>query len=368
MTDPETLPESDCVANAPHPRFSQTMFGQHTAQADFLSAFRQTRLHHAWLLGGARGIGKATLAWHIARFMLAQQTANPPNDTLILPPDHPINPRIHTLADPRLFLLRRAYDTKKATFQSRISIDDIRKLTHFFSLSTPDGGWRVAVIDTPDELSPNGANALLKILEEPPERSLFLLISHKPAFLLPTIRSRCCVLRCAPLPDETVQTALQQMNAPLPESESERRALHLLAKGSLGEAWRLLNGDGIALYRQIVGLMGKGSPIPRAALLDFVGMVTERGNTEKTAMAHHLLHTFVSRVSHFGVDNAGFSPITEQERTLFAQLCPNLARAQVWAQALQDIIALQTQAEMINLDPHSIMLDTFLHLDKTIQN
>ena len=206
MSD-EPHPEPDRVEGAPHPRATPRLIGQESAEADFLAAFSADRLHHGWLITGPQGLGKATLAWRIARFLLATPEAAddglfgapPPPESLDIPVDHPVARRVLALSDPGLKLVRRGWDEKAKRLKTVITVDEIRDLKQFFALSSADGGRRVVIVDSADEMNPNAANALLKLLEEPPARTTLLLISHQPSRLLPTIRSRCRELRLAPL-------------------------------------------------------------------------------------------------------------------------------------------------------------------------
>ena len=258
MSDPGH-PEPDAIESAPHPRATQMLLGQGAAEATFLQAFNSGRLHHGWLISGPRGVGKATLAWRLARFLLATPEedggmfAPPPPETLDIAPDHPIARRIAALSEPRLFLLRRAYDEKKAKLQDVISVDEVRKMKSFFTLSAADGGRRVAVIDAVDEMNPAAANALLKLLEEPPKAVTMFLVSHQPARLLPTIRSRCRELRLGPLSAEALSDALTLAGGAV--EPQDRVALAELAGGSVGEAFRMTNLEGLALYARLVQLM-----------------------------------------------------------------------------------------------------------------
>ena len=195
------LPEPDRVDGAPHPRDTTTLVGQSHAEAGFLKAYTSGRLHHGWLITGPRGVGKATLAWRIARFLLAQPgddaasifgDATPAPTTLEVSPDHPVVRRMAALSEQRLFLLRRPWDEKSNRLKKETGVDEVRRLKSFFNLSATDGGRRVVIVDSADELTPNAANALLKLLEEPPTDATILLVSHQPSRLLQRSNGPSC--------------------------------------------------------------------------------------------------------------------------------------------------------------------------------
>jgi len=262
----EALPEPDRIEGAPHPRETQVLIGQGTAEAEFLDAFNSGRLHHAWLLTGALGVGKATLAWKIARFLLATPEAEeaglfgdapPAPATLAIPDDHPVARRLVAGSEGRIFVLRRAWDEDKKKLKTVITVDEVRRLRNFLHLSAADGGRRVVIVDPADEMNPNAANALLKMLEEPPAGVVFLLVSHRPSGLLPTIRSRCRELRLTTLGPQDLAAAVAAAGG----DQGDSGALAALAAGSVGEAIRLTNLDGIETYRALVGLF-RGSTGP----------------------------------------------------------------------------------------------------------
>ncbi|MFN3294898.1 MAG: DNA polymerase III subunit delta', partial [Gemmobacter sp.] len=276
----DDLPEPDRAPGAPHPRETPVLFGQHRAEAAFLDAYNSGRLHHGWLLTGARGLGKATLAWRIARFLLATPEADgglfapPPPATLDIAPDHPVARRVAALSESRLFLLRRGPNEKGDALSREITVGEVRKLKSFFALSAADGGRRVAIIDAADELNISAANALLKLLEEPPEKVTMLLVAHQPARLLPTIRSRCRVLALAPLEPADLAQALAAAGA---EGE-DPQVLAELAGGSVGAALRVSALEGAELYARLLALMATLPRMDRARALALADGVAGKGN------------------------------------------------------------------------------------------
>ena len=235
--DDALIPEPDRAPNAPHPREVAALYGQRAAEAEFLTALTGGRMHHGWLLTGPRGVGKATLAWRIARHMLAHGTpqdeadalfgAPEPPRSLALDPEHPVFRRCASLSEPRLKLIRRGWDEKTKRLRGQIVVDDVRTLRDFTGLSAADGGWRAVIVDAAEEMNPSAANAILKMLEEPPARCIFLLVSHAPARLLPTIRSRCRTLTLRPLAHDALMQAV------------EGAAPEWLSAGAMIGPWRL---------------------------------------------------------------------------------------------------------------------------------
>src|SRR6185312_3469886 len=209
----DDLPEADALAGAPHPRHVYSLVGHKRAEAEMLSAYREGRLAHAWLIGGREGIGKATLAWRFARFVLANP--DPKADVvrearnLQVEPTHTAAKLLAGLAHPDFSLIRREWQPASKKLATEISVDAVRRGLQVFQLSAAFGGWRIAIVDSAEDLNRNSANALLKMVEEPPQRSLILIISHRPSQVLPTIRSRCRRLRLDPLTEEeTVRAAI----------------------------------------------------------------------------------------------------------------------------------------------------------------
>jgi DNA polymerase III subunit delta' len=278
-TEADDLPEADALAGAPHPRHVYSLIGHERAEAEMLVAYREGRLAHAWLIGGKEGIGKATLAWRFARFVLANPdpTAKAVQGALDLhvEPTHSAARLLAGLAHPDFALIRREWQPASKRLATEISVEAVRHGLQVFQLSAAFGGWRVAIVDSAEDLNRNSANALLKMIEEPPHRSLILIISHRPSQVLPTIRSRCRRLRLDPLSEDEIIRAVGGLGPPLSEARHETiAAAAKRANGSVREALIRLSpeseGAG-ALIDSIVAGLPRPDPRAVARLAEAVG-------------------------------------------------------------------------------------------------
>jgi DNA polymerase-3 subunit delta' len=249
---------TDDLDEAAHPRATTVLFGHQEAERTLLEAYRGGRLPHAWLISGPAGIGKATLAYRMARFVLAHPDPRAPAvqkaKSLDIGAEHPVARHIAAQAQPDLLVLVRTINEKTGKLRQDIQVDDVRQTVTFFGSTAGEGGWRVAIVDTVDELNESGANALLKILEEPPRRALLLLVSHSTARVLPTIRSRCRLLPLRPLATADVARAAATAlgsNA----DDGDIQAAAAVADGSVARALALLDGDALELRNSIITLL-----------------------------------------------------------------------------------------------------------------
>lgn len=363
--------EPDRIEGAPHPRDTHEILGQNRAEAAFLEAFNTGRLHHGWLITGPRGVGKATLAWHIARFLISQPLHSGPSlfgddpapaTTLAISPDDPVSHRIAAQSEPCLFLLRRPTDEKTGKLKTVISVDEVRKLKNFFSLSATEGGRRVVIVDAADEMNVQAANALLKLLEEPPENVTLLLISHQPSRLLPTIRSRCRELRCHPLPPEDMAQALAAAGA---QNDADPVILAALAAGSVGEAMRLTTLDGLKTYQYLVDLMQAAPGLDRQRALALAETAVGAKNVPRYDLLLDLLDLLLSRMARAGVSGPPLIEAAKGEAGLFSRLsnCPSHARE--WANLQQSLSTRVRHGRAVNLDPAALILDMLLKMDQT---
>ena len=367
MTD-DALPEPDRIEGAPHPRQTPILFGQSRAESDFLDAYNTGRLHSGWLITGPRGVGKATLAWKIATFLLAEQMdggmfgdAPPAATSLTISPDHTDALLVQSGAHPRLSVVRRPYnhDTKK--LRQEITVDAVRGLKDFFHMSAADGGRRVVIVDAADEMNRNAANAILKELEEPPANTTILLIAHQPSRLLPTIRSRCRELRCAKLGSDDLQSALTQAGL----DTANAAGLPALAAGSAGDAVRLLRHGGLALYASLVQTFDGLPNANRTAVLKLADSCAARGAETHYALTLDLIDMFVARAAHAGLFGPPDIQAAPHEALLLARMSPDDRAARAWAQLQQDLTARVRHGRAVNLDPASLILDMIFKIEQT---
>ena len=345
-------PEVDALPGVPLPREQSELIGHGEIERSLLDAYRSERFHHAWILGGPKGIGKATLAFRFARFALAhpdrfgetvrnaQSLAVPSNGTFF----HQIAAGAH----PNVLHLRRPWDERGKRFKSDLPVDEVRKTVSFFGTTASADAWRVCIVDAADDMNQSSANALLKILEEPPARSVFLVLSHTPGRLLPTIRSRCRRLDLAPLSQSDLVAGLST-NAPhLSASDQDIHDVTEYADGSLRSAFVLLAGDGLAIARGFMKLVESGGNVNIGALHGLGELVSARGQSDNWEsfqhVAEHYLHSLLSRSARSG--HAGLS-FAHEVSSLWDQ----------FNQAVRD-------ADALNLDRKQVVLDLVLKLSR----
>jgi DNA polymerase III subunit delta' len=254
------LNTNDDAADVLHPRETTLLVGHAEAERSLLDAYRSGRIPHAWLIGGARGIGKATLAYRLARFVLARRDPAAPDvqaaQSLALDPNHPVVRRVAAEAQGDLLVLQRTINEQTGKLYTVIRVEEVRRTVSFFGSTAGEGGWRVAIIDSVDELNIEGANSLLKVLEEPPPRTLLLLVSHAAGRVLPTIRSRCRVLMLRPLAAEEVAHAAAAALGRAP-NDPELQEAAAAADGSVARTLALLEGGALALRRRVTELLDR---------------------------------------------------------------------------------------------------------------
>ena len=324
------------------PRETAELFGHREAEAALLNAYRSGRIPHAWLIGGAQGIGKATLAYRMARFVLAHRSPRSAPvqraETLAVDPADPVARQITAGAHGGLLVLERGLNDR-GVMRTVITVDETRETISFFGSTAAVEGWRVCIVDTVDELNPNASNALLKILEEPPQQSLFLLVSHAPSRVLPTILSRCRKLPLRPLAiDDVIRAA-----AAATDIEADDPALSEVAtaaEGSVARALTLLGGDALKLQQRTAALL---ATLPRVDPRELHALGDALGTSDRVALA-----AFIDGIDRW---------ISERLRAEDANAnLPRLARlAEVW----EKIVRAARDTESYNLERKPLVFSVF---------
>lgn len=296
-------PEVDRLPDLPLPRERTRLIGHRETEHDLLTAYRSERLHHAWIFGGPKGIGKATLAYRFARFVIAHPDRFGADvaaaQDLAIPASDPVSRLTATGGNPNILHLRRPWDDRQKRFKSDLPVDEVRRTVSFFGTTASASAWRVCIVDAADDMNASSANALLKILEEPPARSLFLVLSHAPGRLLPTIRSRCRRLDMAPLTSKELAEGLSDL---VPNAISDADALNDLTRfagGSLRSALTLLAGDGLAIAKGFVALAGQAPKVDVIALHGLGDLVAARNQTDNWESFLHISRMWLhARMRH----------------------------------------------------------------------
>lgn len=324
---PEETPESDRAANAPHPREMLSLLGHHAAERAFLALHASGKMHHAFLLTGPEGVGKATFAYRAARFLLheggeASSGLFGAPETLFVGEEARVSHLIAHESHPDLGVLRRRYDPKTKKFRQEISVEDTREVMTLFEKTAAFGGWRVIIVDAADDLNTASANALLKTLEEPPPRAIFFLIAHQPQKLLPTIRSRCRTLAFEPLSTPDLQTLISALR-PDAQGDGVNHAM-ARANGSIRAALRQLEPGLLASLQQIEAVLDGLPKRQPAAMMKIVeslrtGSEGEQAFTDFLDAVEHWLTRRVKTLATSGEAAEMLHPYAELWSSMRAQ-------------------------------------------------
>ncbi|RFD20434.1 DNA polymerase III subunit delta' [Komagataeibacter melaceti] len=317
------------------PRTCRQLFGHDAAWREFLAVIRTGRLHHAWLLTGPEGIGKATMAFMMARVLLAAEDH-----------DSPVGRRVSAGTHADLLVIARGMDEKRHRLRREIVGDDIRPISAFLRRTAAEGGWRVVIVDGAEYMNRTAANAILKILEEPPERAILILTTSVPGRLLPTIRSRCRVLGLGALDDATMRAVLSHM--PEAPDAGTMDSIIAMARGAPGKARELLDGDGAGVARLVARVMNGDAG--EAGGYDIAEQVTRRENG--FSVFFDLLCNAISEKTR---DLARDAAVMRERDLRPARL------ALLW----QDMVRLRAETEQFNLDRQQAVLTALARVSET---
>lgn len=249
----------------PPPRENPDLFAHENIEKQILDLFNKRQLPHAMIFAGPMGVGKMTMAFRVARFLLSQKDEEdgglfgmeeplPAPTTMQMSPDHPVFSKVAASAHPDLRTIERAMDERKGKQKSSVDVDSIRTIAPFLRMKATEGGWRVVIVDEADTMNRNAQNAILKILEEPPPKTVLIVICNRLGAMLPTIRSRCRTFHF-PILDSASLTTLIKRAAPA-TNDSSLSLLATLSDGSAGKAIALLEEEGVNTLNTLLDFMG----------------------------------------------------------------------------------------------------------------
>ncbi len=338
--------EPDRLAGFAHPREATHLVGHHDAQAAILEGLRQGKLHHAWLIGGPEGIGKATFAYMVAKQLLGLKGGPAPTgDRLDVDPARQASRLVSNLAHPDLVVLRRQPATDKKAAATMIAVETVRRALDVFASTPSDGGWRVCVVDSADDLNASAANALLKVLEEPPARAIFLIIAHQPARVLPTIRSRCRKLALRPLAEAEITVVLDGLDVDA-DSATIGQAI-ALADGSVRRAISRLDPETAALIGGTRGLLARLPDMDIPGVLAMSDQLAGRAAEADFAVFMETIEDWVRQLLHANLAAGAH------------RLAP---LAEVWDKTARAV----RETDALNLDRRPLVLSIFQDLSEAV--
>jgi DNA polymerase-3 subunit delta' len=366
------------------PVVATTLIGHGEAEQIFLRALQRNRMPHAWLICGPRGVGKATLAYRMARRLLSEMppqekteadsfalfddvpASNAPapagqaiaTDSLDMPADHPVFRRVVAQSHPDIRVLQRRVNEKTGKLRSEILIEDVRDVLDFLHLKPAESHWRVVIIDAADDLNRNAANAILKMLEEPAARTVLILVSHAPGSLLPTIRSRCRRLTLTPLAEDVLQRALNE-RCPAADPGDLQAAL-ALAAGSLGQGITLLEQNGLNVFRLVTGAIASWPNFNTSQLHQLGDRLSTRGAEADFDLAVQALDWWLKRLCRqLALIAAGAEDVPSTisgQKELFpgemalVERCRRAASLDRWIELWEKLNRLFDRVASVNLD------------------
>jgi len=348
------------ATEVPAPRANPDLIGHEAAERALRRLAEAGRLPHAMLLCGPRGIGKATLAFRLARFLLARGAAS--GDGLAIDPASGVFRRVAAGGHADLLTIERAYDPRRRRVRGEIVVEDAREITGFFRFTAAEEGWRIVIVDGAEEMNRSAANALLKVLEEPPQGALLLLVSHSPGRLLPTIRSRCRRFTLAALERPVVMQLMERYRPDIDQADAS--ALAALAEGSIGRALELADCDGLVLYRSMIEILSQVPRLDMARLHGFADRFARADAENAYRAGGELLLQFLARMAAAAARRQ--LPEVETvagERIAMRRLAERADPAR-WSALRGEIEQRFVAADDLNLDRKQAMLGAFFAIEE----
>lgn len=300
MAKSEDIAEPDRFAGTPHPRDQFSFVGHEDGERAFIEGLASGRLHHAWLIGGAPGIGKATLAYRVARYLLAYGAVAPsPGQGFFVPADHQVSRQISAFSHPNFVVLRRMTAPDKKAPSATISVDSVRRAMGLFNSTSADGGYRICIVDSAEDLTISSANALLKLVEEPPSRSIFLIVSHVPQRLLPTIRSRCRKLSLSPLAENDIQGLIKGFGDPYASAGDDLVAMALrYGEGSVRKTLEMLDSSRATIIARVQNILQDLPRLDTRKVLALAETLSRREAEPEYELALESIERWISQKMH----------------------------------------------------------------------
>lgn len=364
------FPQSDRLGEFLHPRENAELFGHEAAEARMLESIASGKLHHAFIISGPSGVGKATFAYRVARYLFAGgSNATGDERSLHIPSSEPVFRRVASGGHADLLTLKRPYDEKTKRFKRDLTVEEMRRIGPFFGKKAAEGGWRIAIIDTADDMNIAAANAVLKTLEEPPDRSLIMLVANAPGRLLPTIRSRCQSLALHPLSDENVMRAIQSVQAddPLALGEEEIAAVATLSQGSVGRALELAASGGFTHYQALCEMLFALPSIDQKKLDALAGQFAGVRGAAGWPIFRDLFLDMMARLARAAATGDAGREVLQGEAASILALGQRAGASQLvdlWEEAQ----ALFERVDAVNLDRRHAIMSMFYRIEAAAQS
>lgn len=352
------------------PRTMPDLLGHEAVEEALLGDFNAGRMPHAVILAGASGIGKATLAYRLARFLLAQSEeksgaglfgAAPEPESLYIAPDHPVFRRVASGGHADLLTVEREMDEKKGRLKTEISVETVRRIHPFLRKTAAEGGWRVVIVDSAECLNRSSQNALLKILEEPPAKTLLILTTSQPGAFLPTIRSRCRMVPMEALSETVILKLLERFAPAL--SANDKTALARLAEGSIGRALRFQAEKGLALYRDLLSVVEALPQLDIVRVHELAEKLGKAGSETAYETACEILSGWCMRQVRAQARGYTLQDILPGDAVIFRKWAEGYAPRH-FLDTSDKLAQLFWQADQYNLDKRQILMNAFLMLQK----
>ena len=363
---------AEVIEPALGPWSTADLFGHHEAEAQMLQAYQSGRMPHAFMISGPRGIGKATFAYRFARFLLSQSGDDGPSlfgddapvESLFVSPDSPTFLQIAGQGHPGLVTVARSVNEKTKKLRGDIVVDDVRRMQGMFTMTSAQDSWRIAIIDAGDEMTRQAANALLKVLEEPPDRSLLMVVAHAPGQVLTTIKSRCQHLRLRPLGVSDLEAVLTSQGVEVPQGDDELIAV--LSEGRPGHAINLAQGPGLDLYASLRDLFDGGRRVDMRAVHALGDKVGRAGAEDIFRLFAELFEGFLQRLIRSIGGTLDGSPVIEKETQIFASLL-EASSLEHWMEVWENSRQLFARTMAVNLDRKQAVIIVFNDIQKLLR-